>query len=90
MILRILLFGIKSCFSDFVKSLDDFRVKDHQFFDFRQLFSSEFVQNFGHEIANFGGLGIKVSTSKFRKKFVTLGLSPYWDKFHKILTIEFW
>ena len=39
--------------------------------------------------ANFGDFGILVSTSKFWKKFVTR-VRPYWDKFWKILTIEFW
>ena len=39
--------------------------------------------------ANFGDFGILVSTSKFWKKFVTR-VRPYWDKFWKILTFEFW
>ena len=39
--------------------------------------------------ANFGDFGILVSTPKFWKKFVTR-VRPYWDKFWKILTIEFW
>ena len=39
--------------------------------------------------ANFGDFGILVSTSKFWKKFVTR-VTPYWDKFFKILTFEFW
>ena len=39
--------------------------------------------------ANFGDFGILVSTSKFWKKFVTF-VTPYWDKFWKVLTFEFW
>ena len=39
--------------------------------------------------ANFGDFGILVSTSKFWKKFVTC-VTPYWDKFWKVLTFEFW
>ena len=39
--------------------------------------------------ANFGDFGILVSTSKFWKNLVRI-VTPYWDQFWKILTIEFW
>ena len=39
--------------------------------------------------ANFGDFGILISTSKFWKNLVRI-VTPYWDQFWKILTIEFW
>ena len=39
--------------------------------------------------ANFGDFGILLSTSKFWKNLVRI-VRPYWDKFWKILTFEFW
>ena len=48
-----------------------------------------FLQNFGDESQFWWILEILISTSKFWKKFVTR-VRPYWDKFWKILTIEFW
>ena len=39
--------------------------------------------------ANFGDFGILISTSKFWKNIVTV-VTPYWDKFWKILNCEFW
>ena len=48
-----------------------------------------FLQNFGDESQFWRILEILISTSKFWKNLVTV-VTPYWDKFWKILNCEFW
>ena len=55
----------------------------------RRRFTKNFLQNFGDLSQFWGFWWFWYRLQNFEKSLVTL-VTPYWDKFFKILTFEFW